>query len=462
MKVTRLSLLGLLACLATAAPAAAASAPSMSADPTIPALAVSSGRLKTLVAAVTEAGLVEALSGNGPFTVFAPTDEAFAKLPEGTVATLLEPRNRETLVRILKHHVVAGRLDAADLVGRGSVETLAGTELELEAVRDRLLVGEAVVETADLGASNGVVHLIDRVLMPPKQVSPLMTLLENAVSRGAPIFNDGNPAACAAIYATALEAAVLVDGYGIEPQARRRIASRLAEIAAMDDPREQAWAYRRIIDSLVSAIAEGGAAGAAATTSSRTPTRTATGVAGSGVSSGKASHAASRMVFAFDDAAEAKRWATVLDGVMGGLSTGRISTSRGTVVFDGETSLENNGGFSSMRVDLPEGLFAGFDAVKLRVKGDGREYRLGAKAARSMGAGGYWAPFATSKGEWIEVTIPIADLERHFMGQGLPGRLDPEDLRSLEFYIYDKKAGPFRLEIDSIEAVRTSDASFDA
>jgi len=111
--VTRLALLGLL----LAAPTTPLSA-RPTANETIPAVAVSSGRLKTLVAAVTEAGLAGALSGEGPFTVFAPTDEAFAKLPEGTVASLLEPRNRETLVRILKHHVVAGRLDAADLVGR--------------------------------------------------------------------------------------------------------------------------------------------------------------------------------------------------------------------------------------------------------------------------------------------------------------------------------------------------------
>ncbi|MGA1709596.1 MAG: CIA30 family protein, partial [Phycisphaerales bacterium] len=172
--------------------------------------------------------------------------------------------------------------------------------------------------------------------------------------------------------------------------------------------------------------------------------------------------AAGRMIFAFDDASEVRRWFTVLDGVMGGLSTGRIAAGSGTLVFDGATSLENNGGFSSMRVDLADGLFDGFDAVKLRVKGDGREYRLGAKAGRGAGAGGYWAPFATEKNRWIEVVVPVAELERHFMGQRLPGRLDPADLKSLEFYIYDKKAGPFRLEIDTIEAVRLQDQAFDA
>ena len=433
--------------IATAVAAAASSPLSASSDVTIPELAVSSGRLDTLVAAVKAAGLAGALSGDGPFTVFAPTDEAFSKLPDGTVATLLEPGNRELLVRILKHHVVAGRLAASDLVGRDSVETLAGTELDLEVARGRLLVGEAVVESADLGASNGVVHLIDRVLMPPREQPPLMTLLERAVGRGAPLFNDGNTAACAAVYATALEAAVLVEDFGIEAPARRRIRARLDEIAAMNDPREQAWAYRRIIDSLVSSLAQAAAAPQpAAVPASSTPARSD----------------ASRTVFTFDDAGEVRRWFTVLDGVMGGRSTGRIAAGDGSLVFDGATSLENNGGFSSMRVDLDEGRFDGFDAVKLRVKGDGREYRLGAKSGRGAGAGGYWAPFQTRPDQWIDVVVPIADLERHFMGQGLPGRLDPADLRSLEFYIYDKKAGPFRLELDSIEAVRMKDQPFDA
>ena len=431
------------------ASATLAAVPAAAAD-TIPAVAVASGRLDTLVAAVTAAGLAEAISGEGPFTVFAPTDAAFAQLPEGTIASLLEPKNRDTLVRILKHHVVPGRLAAADLVGRDSVETLAGTVLELDTLRGRLLVADAVVETADVRASNGVVHLIDRVLMPPAQVAPLMTLLENAVYRGAPIFNDGNPAACAAIYATALEAAVLVEGYGIEAAARKRIATRLVEIHAMNDGREQAWAYRRIIDSLVAAVQQG-----QITMAPAAPAATA-------LAASAAKPSAGRAIFTFDDAGEVRRWFTVLDGVMGGLSTGRIAAGSGTLVFDGATSLENNGGFSSMRVDLADGIFDGFDAVKLRVKGDGREYRLGAKAGRGAGAGGYWAPFATTKDRWIEVVVPIADLERHFMGQRLPGRLDPADLQSLEFYIYDKKAGPFRLELDSIEAVRMKDAAFDA
>ncbi len=431
----------------------AAAFPTATSDTTIPEVAVASGRLDTLVAAVKAAGLAEALSGEGPFTVFAPTDAAFSRLGEDTLVGLLEPGQRETLGRILKHHVLAGRFDAARLVGMSEVETLAGTTLPLEVVRGRLLVGDAAVETADVDGGNGVVHLIDRVLLPPRAVSPLETLIENAVNRGAPIFNDGDTASCAAIYATALEAAVLTDGFGIDAGARRRIAARLDEIAAMADTREQAWSYRRIMDSLFAAASRGemSATSAASTAPAAAPAAARSTPSESG-----------RTIFAFDRGGEADAWYTVVDGVMGGRSTGRIAAGEGTLVFDGATSLENNGGFSSMRVDLPAGRFEGFDAVKLRVKGDGREYRLGAKASRGAGAGGYWAPFATERGEWIDVVVPIATLERHFMGQRLPGRLDPNDLRTLEFYIYDKKAGPFRLEIDSIEAVRMKDQPFDA
>ncbi|MEC8321973.1 MAG: fasciclin domain-containing protein, partial [Planctomycetota bacterium] len=129
-------------------------------DKTIASTAVASGRLDTLVAAVQFAGLVDALTGEGPFTVFAPTDAAFSRLDSSTLESLLTEAGRPTLQRILMHHVVAGSFEAADLVGRDSIETLAGTTLELDAVRGRLLVSDAVVESADVDAGNGVVHLI--------------------------------------------------------------------------------------------------------------------------------------------------------------------------------------------------------------------------------------------------------------------------------------------------------------
>jgi len=414
-------------------------------ESTIPELAVSSGRLNTLVAAVQFAGLADALSGDGPFTVFAPTDEAFSRIDDDTLASLLTDAGRPALQRILKHHVVVGEFKAADLVGRDSIETLAGTSLDLDAVRGRLLVADSVVETANIDAENGVVHMIDRVLMPPKQIVPLEVLLENAVNRGAPIFNDGSPDACAAVYATALDAVALGSGFGIDQSTRDRISNELAEIGGMESGRDRAWAYRRIIDSLFATIQNGMLMDESAATAS---------------ADGRESiMTTGRPIFTFDDRADFSGWRTVLDGVMGGRSTGRIQDADGTLVFDGATSLENNGGFSSIRCNIADGMFDGSDAVRLVVKGDGRDYKFSVKSGQGRGAGGYWATFPTAKDEWTEVVIPISSLDRQFMGQRLQGRVKPEDIQAVEFYIYDKKAGPFRLEVDSISAINTADGT---
>jgi uncharacterized surface protein with fasciclin (FAS1) repeats len=129
-------------------------------------VAAQAGTFKTLLAAATAAGLVETLKSPGPFTIFAPTDAAFAKLPEGTVANLLKPENKETLARILKHHVVAGKVMAKDIAGKKMmVETAAGTKLDVDATSN-VRVGGATVTAADIAASNGVIHVIDSVVLP--------------------------------------------------------------------------------------------------------------------------------------------------------------------------------------------------------------------------------------------------------------------------------------------------------
>ena len=141
--------------------------------------AVNSADHTTLVAAVKAAGLVETLKGTGPFTVFAPTNAAFAALPEGTVPTLLEPRNKEQLTRVLTYHVVAGRYDAAALMkairkgrGKASLITASGETLWIMMNGDRNVVvrdakgGVANISTYDVVQSNGVIHVVDRVLLP--------------------------------------------------------------------------------------------------------------------------------------------------------------------------------------------------------------------------------------------------------------------------------------------------------
>jgi len=124
------------------------------------------GKFTTLVAAVKAAGLVETLKGTGPFTVFAPTDEAFAKLPAGTLESLLKPESKTKLQNILKYHVVAGKVMASDVVKLHSAKTVEGQEVKIAVVNGAVTVDNAHVTKTDVGTSNGVIHVIDAVLLP--------------------------------------------------------------------------------------------------------------------------------------------------------------------------------------------------------------------------------------------------------------------------------------------------------
>lgn len=128
--------------------------------------AVSAGSFKTLTAALQAAGLVDTLKGDGPFTVFAPTDEAFAKLPAGTVENLLKPENRDKLRAVLTYHVVSGKVTAAEVTRLKSAKTVQGSEVKIAASGGKVKVDNANVVKADVMASNGVIHVIDTVIMP--------------------------------------------------------------------------------------------------------------------------------------------------------------------------------------------------------------------------------------------------------------------------------------------------------
>lgn len=139
------------------------------ADADIVDVAVAAGDFKTLAAALKAAGLVDTLKGAGPFTVFAPTDAAFAKLPAGTVETLLKPENKEQLTAVLTYHVVPGKIMAADAAKASEAKTVNGAPLKIAASGDKVTINDANVVKADIPASNGVIHVIDKVLLPPKQ-----------------------------------------------------------------------------------------------------------------------------------------------------------------------------------------------------------------------------------------------------------------------------------------------------
>ncbi len=129
--------------------------------------AVGAGKFGTLVAAVKAAGLVETLKGDGPFTVFAPTDEAFAKLPKGTVETLLKPENKEKLQAILTYHVVSGKVMAADVVKLKKAKTVQGQDVAIAVVDGKVKINDATVVATDIKCKNGVIHIIDSVILPP-------------------------------------------------------------------------------------------------------------------------------------------------------------------------------------------------------------------------------------------------------------------------------------------------------
>jgi uncharacterized surface protein with fasciclin (FAS1) repeats len=138
---------------------------------TIVETAQAAGSFNTLAAALQAAGLVETLNGEGPFTVFAPTDDAFAKLPAGTVESLLKPENREKLRAILTYHVVPGNVTADKVAKLASAKTVQGADVKISTRNGTVTVNGAKVLKADVKASNGVIHVIDTVIMPPERGS---------------------------------------------------------------------------------------------------------------------------------------------------------------------------------------------------------------------------------------------------------------------------------------------------
>lgn len=147
---------------------AAASPVANAAGKDIVQTAVEAGQFNTLATALKAAGLVETLKGPGPFTAFAPTDAAFAKLPSGTVENLLKPENRDTLKAILTYHVVPGKVTAAEVVRMDTAPTVNGKSLDVSTQGNAVTVNGARVTATDIQASNGVIHVIDTVIIPPR------------------------------------------------------------------------------------------------------------------------------------------------------------------------------------------------------------------------------------------------------------------------------------------------------
>ena len=216
-------------------------------DKTIPETAAAAGSFKTLLAAVGAAGLADTLGSKGPFTVFAPTDEAFGALPAGTIETLLKPENKQQLIEILTYHVVAGRVYSEDALAAKSAKTLQGTTIAIAATEAGASVNNAKLLTTDLNASNGVIHVIDRVLLPTGKKVNAKKMIFDAISSGVPMYNAGHHSACASLYQKTMERVMETTS---EPELRLQMKSVLTSASHQTCPIERAWILRRGMDQM--------------------------------------------------------------------------------------------------------------------------------------------------------------------------------------------------------------------
>ena len=220
--------------------------------------ASAAGQFETLLAAATAAGLAPALSGDGPFTVFAPTDDAFGALPAGTVETLLRPENREQLATILKFHVVSGRVGSDALADGATLDTLAGQRVTFTETEQGFTIENARIVATDIDASNGVVHVIDRVILPPQQMSRTQAeqTIDGAIDRGVPMFNHGNATATVTIYTNA--ARTLLSSADLSTSERNRLQRGLRASEHSGSARESAWQLRYALDDVRASLHESG------------------------------------------------------------------------------------------------------------------------------------------------------------------------------------------------------------
>lgn len=218
----------------------------------IPTTATKAGSFGTLIAAAKAAGLVGALSGEGPLTVFAPTDEAFAKLPKGTVESLLKPENKGKLAAILKYHVVAGRIYSGDALSAGSAKTLQGDAVSIGIKNGVAMVNDAKLVATDIDASNGVIHVIDSVILPPQDkqgnIHP-KKMIEVAIGKGAPLYNSGHHSACADVYMTTAKELVSSESAHLSSHSRQMLTTAMSSAKHTSCMSTRAWTLRTALDN---------------------------------------------------------------------------------------------------------------------------------------------------------------------------------------------------------------------
>tara|TARA_B100001248_G_scaffold261708_1_gene253792 strand:- start:654 stop:1400 length:747 start_codon:yes stop_codon:yes gene_type:complete len=218
--------------------------------------AVEAGSFKTLVTAVKAAGLVDTLKGDGPFTVFAPTDEAFAKLSSCTLESLLKPENKDKLAGILTYHVVAGKVKAKKAAKLDSAKTVNGAEIVIKPSDNTLLINSAKVVKADIKTANGIIHVIDTVLIPEtkKVTSNTNLIIKEAIHKGVPMFNSGHHAQTAALYMMTGNKVLGQCSSSVCSSAADTIKTAMSKANAEQCPTSQAWIMRHAFDKILASV----------------------------------------------------------------------------------------------------------------------------------------------------------------------------------------------------------------
>ena len=215
--------------------------------------AVGAGSFKTLVAAVKAAGLVDTLKGEGPFTVFAPTDEAFGKLSKCTLDSLLQPENKQKLAAILTYHVVPGKVKAKKAAKLDSAKTVNGAEITIKPSGKSLMINNSNVVKADIKTSNGIIHVIDTVLIPEtkKVAGNTNHIIKQAIHKGVPMFNSGHHVQTAHLYMNAGKDVLGQCSSSACPVASKTIRTALWKAAAERCQTSKAWIMRRAFDHVL-------------------------------------------------------------------------------------------------------------------------------------------------------------------------------------------------------------------
>lgn len=447
--------------------------------------AAEAAKFQTLLKAAEAAGLADALRGEGPFTLFAPTDEAFANVSQDDLAALLE--DKEKLAAVLKYHVVSGKVLAKDVVKLSSAETLQGTAVEISASDGGVRIDNAKIITTDIRCSNGVIHVIDTVLLPKSHEKtvdvvksagdepvPLKTVVETAVDAGS--FDTLVTAVKAAGLVEALSGDRSLTVFAPTDEAFAKIPTdTLQDILADKEKLTAILTYHVVRGKYLSKDvvridwAKTLQGSAIDVTSSKEGVKVNDAkviqtdiLCSNGVihvidsvllpESLQTPSRSDNVLLPFGSGDFEDTWVTVNDGVMGGVSEGKVRLSDdNTLEFYGNLSLRNNGGFASVR-SMPQELNVEDGSVLVaRVRGDGREYFVNLYEPGYNMAFSYRAPIKTVEGEWTEVRVPLEDFYATSFGRRVQAKdLNPAKVNSIGFLLSDKQAGPFRLEVESI------------